>query len=105
MADTVAVIKPSNTSTNAKYSGFTVQGTQTDTVPTATWLQKIPDGWYTNAGAAFFKANKNTSGLATGFATAARVLIKYEGGYKTGDIKQIEWAAQADGGVLFDPNK
>lgn len=94
--DTYSEFRAGANSINTKYNGLTVSGRQTGTSPTALGIKNIEDGWYTNTAAAFMKMNTNSSGFATDFATASRILYEYKGGYKTGNIKRIEWPAQAD---------
>lgn len=70
-------------SANAKYSGLTVKGKQSGISPTATWLQTIPDGWYTNTGFALRIGN------ADGTTSAVRRLYEYSRGYQTGHPRLI----------------
>lgn len=98
--DTYSKFHAGENSVNKSYEGLTVFGRQNGTSPTGSGLVKIANGWYTNTAAAFIKTNVNSSGFATGFATASRTLIEYENGKETGNIKRIEWAATAPGGAL-----
>lgn len=98
--ETYSEFRAGANSINTKYNGLTVSGRQTGTSPTALGITKIEDGWYTNTAAAFLKTNVNSSGFATGFATASRIIYEYKNGNKTGNMKTIQWAAQADGDVL-----
>ena len=98
--DTYSKFHAGENSVNKSYEGLTVFGRQNGTSPTDSGLIKIADGWYTNTAAAFIKTNVNSSGFATGFATASRTLIEYENGKETGNIKRIDWATTAPGGAL-----
>ncbi len=78
-----SVFNAAENSANANYSGMTVKGKQSGISPTATWLQKIPDGWYTNTGFALRIRN------ADGTTSAVRRLYEYSEGKIKGHPKLI----------------
>ena len=92
--ETYSVFHAGENSVNKNYEGLTVSGRETGTSP-ANATSKA-DGWYTNTSAAFVMLNQDSYGIATGTPTASRIIYEYKNGYKTGNMKTIEWLAQTD---------